>query len=293
MPFTAPWLQGTDAVGAMRSGAQLGLEARGQDLNELEAGDRLKLAYTHLAQQERDATLLAQSKLAQNNAALQLRAQQSDLMAQFHQQALEQAKERSDALSDQSQARLEATQQHSGDMLDLAQQRLDLAKEGALAKGAPYVHEQGVGIYERDPDTGQWSQTATFPAKAPKYGAKRVKVGMDGTVTDLTGDPDDPTVKQFIEEHQAQAAWVAAGHTGPAPKPAAAPAADELRTGMGLLPSIQQSATPFPSSPIGPLPAAPAATGEVIRVTSDGRSAVFDAASKKFLRYADDPPSSD
>ena len=106
MPGTiAPWLQPLNFIGAEEAGARIGLDRSrlaSQDLenaNRLnlaqqqeadsvgEAGDRLRLAYTQLASNERAAT-------ARQNAALALKQQQEQSLDAYRQEMVQNAAER-------------------------------------------------------------------------------------------------------------------------------------------------------------------------------------------------------
>ena len=104
-----PWLQPQDFVGAARSGAGLGLQRRGQDIEQAQATDRLTLAYNQLQAQEDRAAEQAQQKmqiasmaleqrqaladqaLAFKEAQLNNRANTDAMLAQFHQGELQNA----------------------------------------------------------------------------------------------------------------------------------------------------------------------------------------------------------
>lgn len=83
-----PWLAPQDFVGSARSGAQLGLQRRGQDIERQEAASRLQLAYDQLAAQEQRQSEIAQNRLQLAEMALeQKRAQVESAMA-FREQGL-------------------------------------------------------------------------------------------------------------------------------------------------------------------------------------------------------------
>jgi hypothetical protein len=91
MPELPPWLTPPDFIGAMRSGASLGLQARGQDradeaqaFEEQSSADRLKLAYDQLAKQERVASMQAMQKLQLGEAANALRAAHEQALGEHY-----------------------------------------------------------------------------------------------------------------------------------------------------------------------------------------------------------------
>lgn len=137
-----PWLQPHDFIGAARSGASLGLQARGQDIENQQAADRLQLAYDQLASQERRESEAAKQKQNLAAATLALRGQQMDMLNEYRQNSLGLREQRGDALDEYRKERLaaegksldlrkelgEATAQSRSDVLDLRKQMLDLAK---------------------------------------------------------------------------------------------------------------------------------------------------------------------
>lgn len=83
-----PWLDITPQffTSAAEGGARLGLAARAQDTEEASAADRLKLAYTQLASQEKIASAKAQQELNFRNADLLLRAHANAGLQQYRAQ---------------------------------------------------------------------------------------------------------------------------------------------------------------------------------------------------------------
>ena len=79
----APWLQPPNVLGAMQAGAQVGLAQRAQRMNEIEAAQRLRLAYDQMAalQQREQMQMAMQSQIEGARLAQQLR--ESNAMEQW------------------------------------------------------------------------------------------------------------------------------------------------------------------------------------------------------------------
>lgn len=107
------WNQGVNFMEAIRSGAGLGAQLRGQDIAEAEAGDRLQLAYNQLAEQERAAGERARLAHENQQAALALRAAQASSMEQYRR---DQIKAREEQLG-QAASAAQALQQYRRDTL--------------------------------------------------------------------------------------------------------------------------------------------------------------------------------
>lgn len=90
----APWIVPPDYLAAMKSGASLGLAQRQQDTAEQEAADRLRESYAHLAMQSELGKQRLQAAQQHQQAAMQLKAQQDQMLNQFHQQEIQNAKDR-------------------------------------------------------------------------------------------------------------------------------------------------------------------------------------------------------
>lgn len=93
MPI-APWIVPPSPMEALQAGSRIGLAARQEDVAETQAGDRLRLAYDQLQSQERRATEALKAHMAQQNAAMQLRAQQQQSLDTYRQGMLQSAAER-------------------------------------------------------------------------------------------------------------------------------------------------------------------------------------------------------
>jgi len=93
-----PWNSPPNFLGAMSSGASAGLQARGQDIAQSEAADRLSLAYNQLAAEEAARSEAAQQRLQLANNANLLKAQQMNMMEQWRQSQVAQQAAAADAL---------------------------------------------------------------------------------------------------------------------------------------------------------------------------------------------------
>jgi hypothetical protein len=85
-----PWNAPPNFIGAMSAGASAGLQARGQDIAQMEAGDRLTLAYQQLASEERQRTEMAKQRMQAAQWMMQYRQSQLSLLDQYRQQRLAQ-----------------------------------------------------------------------------------------------------------------------------------------------------------------------------------------------------------
>ncbi len=67
--------------------------------------------------------------------------------------------------------------------------------------GRKTIHSPGVGIFEYNTETKSWDKAVDFPEKATKYSARRVTVDpTNGEVQTVSGDPEDPVIKSFMEK---------------------------------------------------------------------------------------------
>lgn len=89
MLTSSPWVQPTDALGAIRAGAATGLSLRQQDTQERETEDRLRLAYDQLHSQEKLAAMAAKQRLDLQTQSLALRREQLGAQAEQRKNALE------------------------------------------------------------------------------------------------------------------------------------------------------------------------------------------------------------
>lgn len=148
-----PWLNiSPDTfLSAIRSGAGVGAQIREQDIQQAEAGDRLRLAYAQLASQEQRSAEQTQAKLELAHATLSARERQMDLMAQFRQQALDQAQQRASDLNDyrsnmlgQRQAELASREQSGAALQDLREKRMADLEQFRQAREADMNFRQGM-----------------------------------------------------------------------------------------------------------------------------------------------------
>lgn len=78
------WLNPPNFLGAMEGGARLGLAERGQDIEEKNTADRLRLAYDQLAKQERLATMQNIAKMKLGEAGLAIKQAHEDALSQHY-----------------------------------------------------------------------------------------------------------------------------------------------------------------------------------------------------------------
>lgn len=123
MAAIAPWLQPTDYIGVMRAGAGLGLQARAQDVQEEEAGDRLRLAYTQIASQERQHAAQAKALSDYRLAQLELRNQQQSMLQDYRQKNMERQIEASKDSLDMRQKLLDNTIKHQADLMAIQKEK--------------------------------------------------------------------------------------------------------------------------------------------------------------------------
>ncbi len=88
-----PWNAPPNFLQAMSAGASAGAQLRGQDIAQSEAGDRLQLAYTQLASEEKQRNEAAKARLAAATAAMQFRQEQLSLLDRYRQDTLKQREE--------------------------------------------------------------------------------------------------------------------------------------------------------------------------------------------------------
>ena len=85
-----PWNAPPNFIGAMSAGASAGLQARGQDIAQMEAGDRLSLAYQQLASEERQRNEAAKQRMQAAQQMMQYKQQQLSLLDQYRQERIAQ-----------------------------------------------------------------------------------------------------------------------------------------------------------------------------------------------------------
>lgn len=284
-----PWLNvsPSDFVRAAAEGAGVGIRAQSQRASEREAADRLRLAYDQLASQERRESerVAAEQQMQMNRLAVQM--QQADAAEQLRRDQLaslegyrQQRLGQYETEEDRRRGELElksgaaaALQDYRTQRLGQYQQALDISADKARAAVA-----RGEGEFFTDPS-------------APGQVFFRQPTGH---VMKVVGQPSTPRVT--LDEY-----GVPKGYSGPITDPT-------LRTIMGTnAPAFMQPPTPLDTTGTSIAPPLPSGEGtialppwglnppsagtestEAIRLTEDGRKAVFDAATKQFLRYADE-----
>ena len=85
----APWMTRNDPLQFMERGAQLGLEKRGQDISQIDAGQRLRLSYDSLANQQENQRRAAALDAQQIAATTALKASQQDAMTNYRNQQIQ------------------------------------------------------------------------------------------------------------------------------------------------------------------------------------------------------------
>ena len=90
----SPWVDRNDPIQFMEAGARTGLAARGQDLSQMEAGQRLRLSYDSLAAQMENDRRNQALRLGQIGATTALKNAQQDAMTQYRNQQIQDQQER-------------------------------------------------------------------------------------------------------------------------------------------------------------------------------------------------------
>lgn len=226
----APWLGPADPIRAAQAGASVGLAARGQDIAETEAGDRLRLAYTQLQKEEEMRTREAQAKQDLAKLTLSLRAGQAqDLMR--HRAALEQVQQQ--RATDLNNYRNSALAQAAINT-ELRKRNIHFAPNGQILK----VNDDGTVEELRKPSEKlPTPREATFTVPLDPNNPLGPK---------LSGPLSDPEIKKRFDEAQKSTATTATGTPtgfelfhpstwfGGAAKPTApAPAPEAPRTATG------------------------------------------------------------
>lgn len=144
MPTIPSWVNQPDYLGAMRSGAALGLQRReSKDRLNLgyenllqgreEATNRLQLAYDQLASQEQQRQDILEERRHETAARMAEQLRQHDALNLYRQSNAEHQR----AQEMQAQDRLALSSRHNLAMEDVAQQNADTALERALALSDP------------------------------------------------------------------------------------------------------------------------------------------------------------
>lgn len=194
-----PWLRvdPSDFVKAGQMGAESGIAARRQYASEVEAGDRLRLAYDTLASQERRESerVAAQQELAgmrleMQEAAMALREQQASALNAYRQQQIENAQ---DALNLRATLGGENLSLRQAGLEQAAQRLRELQDRPTFTR--PVV-AAGMGVWEFDEDTGKWKQTTTAPVKVTE---PRVTYDMQtGTPKTISGPYNSPVIQNLL-----------------------------------------------------------------------------------------------
>jgi hypothetical protein len=254
MATIAPWIIPPNFLGAMEAGTAAGL----------------RFAYDSLAAKEQQASQLAAQKHELARAAMELRGQQMQGLQDYREKQLE-AKQNELGLRQQlGEANLGIAQQRA----DSAAERLRLTQDktpGELitkeVNGETY--QWGVNGWKHVPKFRPATDTITetIPAVEAVPGTPAIPAKPPMTILGLpipfTGKPAVPAVP-------------------------AVPETREKRITRRVPVDLSSAAAALQPTSTGTLPAP--AGAEVIRTTKDGRKAVFDAQTKKFIRYADEKP---
>jgi hypothetical protein len=262
MAQIAPWLVPPNYSAIMEAGAQTGLAVRRQTESEADAGDRLRLAYDTLAAQERRAAQAAADRKELTHASLALRAQQADAMNAYRMGSL-QAREESEARHRDNMTRLAGQFQQT-----LAERQ---AREERL--GSQFqTKEDAVNARAED----RLNYLKDFRANQLPPAARAL---LNADVSELRGIE---TKLSKTEPHKGIIPTIFGTSN-------TKELADLNKRATELRERIATQYGPTTSTGTAPGGAAPAAGGpkEVIRLTKDGRKAVFDASTKQFIRYAE------
>ena len=94
MPYVPPWLQATDVLGAISSGANAGLSARQIGDEESNSANRLRASQDSLAMQQQQFQQELAAKQSATAAATALRKQQYDALEQYRQDQIKDQQQR-------------------------------------------------------------------------------------------------------------------------------------------------------------------------------------------------------
>lgn len=326
MPFIPNWIKAANPIEAMEAGGRLGLASRseadstaGRDADRAastqEAAQRLKLSYDSLAQQQQNQQQQMLMQQRQADAANKLRAQQADALSQYRsqQQQFEQAKLK-DAEAKQTAAQVlkaNADASTQGFFQSIQDGKDPLAAMADNPGVPPAVAHPLIAGHLA-------SQTETQREQARSDAATKLADHQDELATansmrqrrnkelDETAKVEDEMRKEADKRNAPPAPLTAAqllsgrlkaiSDFGIRGSETEASPAFQTRTNMAgnvlrSLPPLQGSPTAGPAAaPAAPAaPAVPAAAKpvEVVRITKDGKRAIYDATTKQFLRYAD------
>lgn len=270
MATIAPWLVPPNYIGAMTAGAQTGLAARRQVAAEQEAGDRLRLAYDQLAASERRAHEAQLSRERMTQATMALRASQMEGLDRYRQGMLA-ARAEDDRLRAENMQRLAGQFETRREDTAAYRQALQSRFEDREARLADQFQRR-LDYLEGRPAGREWLDPVSNAL-------------LQADVSDLKGTQREI---QKMEERgvKGRGFWHPFGGNMEeylALKSKAADLRKKVATYRESLPSAGATLR-------GEEKAAPArkSENEVIRMTKDGRKAVFDSVTKEFLRYADE-----
>lgn len=198
------WNQIPNFLEAIRAGAGLGAQLRGQDIAESEAGDRLQLAYDQLATQEREASERARLAHENQRAALALRAEQQSSMEQYRrdqikarEQQLGQAASAAQALQDYRNRTLTETGARNVDTALFHDRMATAAEERAGIGSTPFsptevtlpsgrqAAQLGPRRFQLYPDPDLWMKQTDY---------RTVSSELAKT------DPSDPRYAQLLQQ---------------------------------------------------------------------------------------------
>lgn len=174
-----PWLHVTPDyfLSAIRTGSEAGLQRRGQDIQQQEAADRLRLAYDQLGAEQQQHSQEAAAKLALAQQAMALR-QQNFL------QNMDLREQQAKSLADYRDMQTQLAGQRLGEMQRAGAERLQAAQ--ALLKMREQAFESGK-IYV-DPTTGEVLQiTPSGQVNVIREAVRERKEQMDPLQRQLMG----------------------------------------------------------------------------------------------------------
>lgn len=277
MPVIAPWIIPPNYPQIMESGARIGLSARQQDIAESEAGDRLRLAYSQLESQERRASEMLQERRMQNQAAMALRDIQARSLQAYREGQLAE-RSRSSNLREANMQRL-AEQFATSQALKESQFG---EREARLTAGQSALESR---FRDREERLAEHFSARDAEAKAREERIRSLSMDpvsrakLNATVADLRGTQRE--IEKIEAKGGPKTTWFGLGRGQveayealTKKKNELESAIEEFKKDLGAGDALRAGATP-------------AKANEVPRITKDGRRAIFDADSKKFLRYAD------
>lgn len=205
MLTSAPWLTANNPLQYLREGAQIGLESRSQDalakeraLQSQEAGNRLRLSYDTLANQQENQRRQAQQEAAQTAATYALKQSQLDAMSQYRSQQIEEQKARLKQASDRATSAADALKAAHNDTAGFVSDSKDL---GAAAAYSKHPNADKI-VVNHIMSLEQANQNKTAPTKKgaidfPSPGQD--DAGNAASLIRFTGVPlDDPVINQVL-----------------------------------------------------------------------------------------------